>query len=151
VQSSVCWNIVLALEPTLLTLPEFAQELQGTLADLKDLKDTSHLTDELKKQIQILKSSTLRKPQRHEQLDTVATVLWNTCIRLKREDDNDTSSSTRKVLIYTRVFAFLMLSLAQWTERNTPYEMIRLAKIALKASRSCIGKSQTCHAADTRI
>ncbi|KAI0125122.1 meiosis protein SPO22/ZIP4 like-domain-containing protein [Xylariales sp. AK1849] len=94
----------------------------------------------LEAQIRTIKSCTLRGSQRHEQLDTAGTALWNLCTRLNRDHDGDVVQSTRKALLYSRVFAFLVLNLAQRIGRDTPSNLIRLAKVAMKTGRSYEGE-----------
>lgn len=138
------WNS-LHSQFSLLTLVDFALELQKTLPAPKSPSDIRYLTDELENQIRAIKSCTLRGGQRHEQLDSTGTSLWNLCTRLKREEYDDSASGIHKVLIYTRIFAFLILALAQWGDRNAPNDVIRLTKLAIKTGRSCIGKLQISH------
>ncbi|RYP34710.1 hypothetical protein DL767_004156 [Monosporascus sp. MG133] len=50
--------------------------------------------------------------------------------------------SKSKLLTLARTFAFFVLALAQRSDANTPGDMVRLAKLAIKSSKTCIEAEQ---------
>lgn len=117
----------------------FAHELLKKLPNVKDESGSQKLIPELEHQIRGIKSYASHGAHRYEQLDALGTDLWNTCIRLNR-DNEDATALVRKTLILARVFAFQILSLAQDIGDTNSGRLIRLAKLAIKSGRSCIGK-----------
>ncbi|KAI2632325.1 meiosis protein SPO22/ZIP4 like-domain-containing protein [Hypoxylon sp. NC1633] len=95
---------------------------------------------ELEKEINALKSYVLKSPgsHRHAQLDSAGTDLWNICVQIKRQDEGNSSPARSRFLTLARVFSFLTLALAQWGDHNTPGDLLRLEKLAIKTGRSCI-------------
>lgn len=77
--------------------------------------------------------------QRNDQLNSLGIDVWNTCVSLSYDEDLSTGSLAR-ALVYTRIFAFQLLVLGQCTGSNEPGDLSRLAKIALKTGKACIGK-----------
>ncbi|KAI0008433.1 meiosis protein SPO22/ZIP4 like-domain-containing protein [Xylariaceae sp. FL0662B] len=109
-----------------------------------DGSELQNLTSELENQINAIKAYFLRSTgyYRHKQLDSTGTDLWNWCTRIKRQDDAGVSPTKRRFLTLVRVYSFLILALAQWGDHNTPGDLIRLEKLAIKAGRSCIGDGE---------
>ncbi|XXG97783.1 hypothetical protein Hte_004096 [Hypoxylon texense] len=118
----------------------FCHELEKQLSSKSSEQALRNLTDELENQINAVKSYSLKSPgsHRHAQLDSVGTDLWNRCVQIKRQDDGEAVPERRKLLTLARVFSFLILALAQWGDHNTPGDLLRLEKLAIKAGRSCI-------------
>ncbi|KAI1084000.1 meiosis protein SPO22/ZIP4 like-domain-containing protein [Whalleya microplaca] len=106
--------------------------------DDHNIVELQNLTDELENRIHAIKAYFLKSPgsYRHKQLDAAGTDLWNWCTRIKRQDDIGVSPTKPKFLTFVRVYAFLILALAQWGDHNTPGDLIRLEKLAIKAGRS---------------
>lgn len=75
-----------------------------------------------------------------EQLGAAGVVLWNLCTQLKRDQDGQLSPSQRKALVYTRVFAFLMVTLPELGSQSELRILIRCSRLAIRTGRSCIGK-----------
>lgn len=124
-----------------LILQAFCHELQKQLPRKSDGRVLKNQIDELENQINAIKSYSLKSPgsRRHTQLDSVGTNLWNLCVQIKRQDDNDASPARSKLLTLARLFSFIILALAQWGDHNTPGDLLRLEKLAIKTGRSCIG------------
>ncbi|KAI0381571.1 SPO22-domain-containing protein [Hypomontagnella monticulosa] len=122
----------------------FSCEIQKNFPSKDDKKAQKNLIDELENRIQAIKSYSLRSPgsQRHTQLDSAGTDLWNWCVQAKRQDGCDVLTERSKLFTSVRVYAFLILALAQWGDRNTPGDLLRLEKLAIKAGRSCIVDSE---------
>lgn len=129
------------LQKRVLTLPAFCHELEKQLSSKNGEQSLKNLTDELENQINAVKSYFLKSPgsHRHAQLDNIGTDLWNRCVQIKRQDDGEAAPERKKLLTLARVFSFLILALAQWGDHNTPGDLLRLEKLAIKAGRSCIG------------
>ncbi|KAI4860640.1 SPO22-domain-containing protein [Hypoxylon rubiginosum] len=118
----------------------FCHELEKQLSSKNGEQSLKNLTDELENQINAVKSYFLKSPgsHRHAQLDNIGTDLWNRCVQIKRQDDGEAAPERKKLLTLARVFSFLILALAQWGDHNTPGDLLRLEKLAIKAGRSCI-------------
>lgn len=76
-----------------------------------------------------------------EDLDTEATKLWNVCTRLGREnaDKPARSSAGLKLILWSRVLAFHILHLCQWSTKCTVPVASHLMELALRMARLCIG------------
>ncbi|KAI2778846.1 SPO22-domain-containing protein [Daldinia loculata] len=118
----------------------FCHDLQKQLPSKNDEQALNSQVDELENQINAIKSYSLKSPgsHRHAQLDSAGTDLWNWCVQIKREDGSEVSSARKRLLTFCRVFSFLILALAQWGDHNTPGDLLRLEKLAIKTGRSCI-------------
>ncbi|KAJ0124698.1 Testis-expressed sequence 11 protein [Diaporthe amygdali] len=75
-----------------------------------------------------------------EDLDTEATKLWNVCTRLGREnaDKPARSSAGLKLILWSRVLAFHILHLCQWSTKCTVPVASHLMELALRMARLCI-------------
>ncbi|KAF2233241.1 SPO22-domain-containing protein [Viridothelium virens] len=74
------------------------------------------------------------------ELDSRGTKIWNLSTRLRRDDNSD---EIRKLSVFLRVFAVLMVDAAQQSSPNTPQNSIRLLKVSLKAARTCLENEDT--------
>jgi hypothetical protein len=130
----------------LMSEPAFAAGLEEHLpGSLEDDKVAARLTSDIEKHIQLVRSSRIRAFG-NEELDRLGTCIWNLAIRLRREAEAEAEAATRWKSLQTnsRVFAFLILDLALWSEAEATAEaIIHLTRIALKAGRSCIGEFQS--------
>ncbi|KAI5864321.1 meiosis protein SPO22/ZIP4 like-domain-containing protein [Durotheca rogersii] len=99
---------------------------------------------ELENKIHAVKSYFLKSPgsYRHSQLDSAGTDLWNWCVQIHRQSEGEASPTRTKLLVFSRVFSFLVLALAQRGDHNTPGDLLRLEKLAIKTSRSLNGELQ---------
>lgn len=120
-------------------LAAFAHKIKKQLPDLKDKDDIRRFTDELEDQTRAMKLHPSNDLQRNNQLNSLGIDVWNTCVSLSYDEHLCTGSLAR-ALVYTRVFAFQLLVLGQCTGNNEPGDLSRLAKIALKTGKACIGK-----------
>lgn len=129
---------------TVLTLQAFCHELQKRLQENNNEHGLRELVDRVEDQINLVKDFLLKSlsPHRHAQLDGPGTDLWNLCVQVKRQDDTDFSPAKSKLLVFARVFSFLILALAQRGTHNEPGDLLRLEKLAIKTGRSCIGMLQ---------
>ncbi|KAI1388233.1 SPO22-domain-containing protein [Hypoxylon trugodes] len=118
----------------------FCHDLQKRLRNKNDDQALKDLTDGLKDQIDTIKPYVVKHPgsHRHTQLDEVGKDLWNWCVDANHKSDGDVSPARHKLLTSVRVFSFLILALAQRSDHNTPKDLLRLEKVAIKAGRSCI-------------
>ncbi|KAH8205291.1 hypothetical protein TruAng_000538 [Truncatella angustata] len=120
----------------------FAQETQKRLPNLRDKNQIQYLNDELEKQIRTAKSLLTHGFQRREQLNLTGTDLWNLCVRLNH-DNEDQLLSFRRTITLCRVLAFELLMLATDINNNAPpNDLIRLAKLAIKSGKSCINAGE---------
>ncbi|KAI0900547.1 SPO22-domain-containing protein [Annulohypoxylon nitens] len=122
----------------------FCHELQKRLQENNDEHGLRELVDRVEDQINLVKDFLLKSlsPHRHAQLDGPGTDLWNLCVQVKRQDDTDFSPAKSKLLVFARVFSFLILALAQRGTHNEPGDLLRLEKLAIKTGRSCIGAGE---------
>ncbi|RYP22519.1 hypothetical protein DL765_001577 [Monosporascus sp. GIB2] len=122
-------------------LTEESLELQKKLSSISSQLDVRNLTHELENQICAIKAYSLRNPDshRHQKLATVGTNLWNLCTQLMRQGQGESPTTAKfKLLTFARTFAFFVLALAQGSGANTLGDLVRLAKLAVKSSKSCI-------------
>ncbi|KAI8961072.1 SPO22-domain-containing protein [Daldinia sp. FL1419] len=126
----------------------FCRDLMKQLPNKNDEQTLNNRVKELDNQINAIKSYSLKSPgsYRHTQLDSAGTDLWNWCVQIKREYSGQTSPASKKLLTLSRVFSFLILALAQWGDHNTPGDLLRLEKLAIKAGRSCIEDGELSYA-----
>ena len=106
--------------------------------------DERNLVNELENQIRAIQPCSLRDPGpgRHQNLDSAGTDLWNLCTKLFRQDQEAeaVSSARSKLIVLARTFAFYVVALARDGDNIEPGAMMLLAKLAIKASRHCIGQ-----------
>ena len=108
--------------------------------------DERNLVNELEYQIRDIQPCSLRDPGsgRHQSLDSAGTDLWNLCTKLFRQNQEaETMSPMRtKLIVLARTFSFYVVALARDGDNIEPGAMMLLAKLAIKASRYCIGESR---------
>lgn len=76
-----------------------------------------------------------------EDLDQEGTNLWNLCTRLKRElTATGSQDSVLQVIMASRVLAYQMLHLCQWSSKASVDVTCHLMRIALKAAKVCTGE-----------
>jgi hypothetical protein len=77
-----------------------------------------------------------------EELERLGTAIWNISTRVLRHAEGpETVSGHRKTGVCSRVFAFFLLDAAQYSDKTARHEVVRLMRLALKASKSAIGMS----------
>lgn len=77
-----------------------------------------------------------------EDMDREGTNLWNLCTRLKRElADAGSKSSASKLIVVSRVLAYQILHLCQWSSQASANIACHLMRIALKVAKVCTGVS----------
>ncbi|KJZ71961.1 hypothetical protein HIM_08641 [Hirsutella minnesotensis 3608] len=73
-------------------------------------------------------------------------TIWNLCIRVKRDQSNDTAPADRtRLLVSTRVFAFYMLDIgrhARGLSRDAETNVVYLLNLALTLGRICLGDAE---------
>lgn len=122
----------------------FATNLYERLPTIKD--DTSAaetLLAEVQAQVQALERYS-SKPNigmlGDEDMDQEGTNLWNFCTRLKRESvEKAPPASILRVITTSRVLAYQMLHLCQWSSKASVNITCHLMRIALKAAKACTG------------
>lgn len=73
-------------------------------------------------------------------MDREGTNLWNLCTRLNREAEVKSSkSSASKLILASRVLAYQILHLCQWSTKASANIACHLMRIALKAAKVCTG------------
>lgn len=122
----------------------FASDLYKRLPTIKDDTGAAEaLLAEVQTQVQTLEKYS-SKPNHgmlgDEDLDQEGTNLWNLCTRLKRESAGKGSqASVLRVIMASRVLAYQMLHLCQWSSKASINIACHLMKIALKAAKVCTG------------
>lgn len=71
-------------------------------------------------------------------VNSEGTKLWNVCTRLGRENSAK-SSAGLKLILCSRVLAFHMLHLCQWSTKCTAPVASHLMGLALRVAKLCIG------------
>ncbi|KUI61426.1 Testis-expressed sequence 11 protein [Cytospora mali] len=122
----------------------FTSDLQRRLpVDKDDPTAASALLSLVQKQAQTIER--YAEKAHHDFLEDVdlereGTNLWNLCTRLNREDlDRPGKPSITKVVLWSRVLAFQMLHLCQWSaSKSTSPVACHLLKLAMKVAKFCI-------------
>ena len=113
-----------------------------------DSNDAETLAGEIDEHIHSLRNSRLASGGHdNHSLEKAATDLWNHCTRLRHEGGCEKPQRIRILILHGRLLAFLALELARWSETESTWATAaHLLRIALKTSKSCLGKlcSQTC-------
>lgn len=126
----------------------FVDDLSRRLSeDSKDTEAGTALAEQLRLHISTI-STYSHKPRPpgygNVELDRRGTELWNQCIRLRRDGEDSTdglSSHEKTALMLTRVLAYQIIDLSQWSADSSEVAAItRLMKLALKAGKCCIGE-----------
>lgn len=73
--------------------------------------------------------------ERQKEVDEVATNLWNQTTHLKRSGDTD----NKELFVLARVFAFLLLELANDYVQSVPESVARVLKVGIKAAKNGLG------------
>lgn len=120
----------------------FASDLRRRLPTDKDDSAASQtLLNEVQKQTKSLDRYS-DKPHHgmmhDEDLEEEGTKLWNVCTRLGRENPAKSSAGSKLVLC-SRVLAFHILHLCQWSTKCTPQVAMHIMKLALGVAKLCIG------------
>lgn len=118
----------------------FASDLRRRLPGAKgDPNAAAALLAEVQRQVQTLERYA-DKPNHglhgDEDLETEGTSLWNLCTRLNRESSTESQGSSRLVLA-SRVLAYQILHLCQWSFKCQARIACHLMAIALKAAKVC--------------
>lgn len=77
-----------------------------------------------------------------EDMEREGTNLWNLCTRLNREPAADKASKDSvwiKLVRASRVVAYQILHLCQWSSKSPTRVACHLMRIALKAAKVCTG------------
>jgi hypothetical protein len=78
----------------------------------------------------------------NKELERVGTAIWNLSTRVVRHVEGPARiSGQRKTGVCSRVFAFFLLDAAQYSDKAGRDDVVRLMRLALKASKSAIGMS----------
>lgn len=124
----------------------FVCDLQQRLPTEKnDPKTAAALLDEVNRQVKMLvryADKTNHGMHGNEDLEREGTSLWNLCSRLSRDPAMRKSSSGSEIatlLVSSRVAAYNILHLSQWSCTSSLPIVCHLMGIALKASRFCTG------------
>lgn len=124
----------------------FASDLHKRLPTEKDdTKAASALLSEVHKQVQTLEKYADKSNHGmlgDEGLEREGTNLWNLCTRLKRESADTATSKTSagsKLVLESRVLAYQILHLSQWSSKSSVRIATHLMRIALKAAKCCTG------------
>lgn len=120
-------------------IAEFAHKAQKKISGLQNEDDIRWFTNELETQIHGINSQTSNDSSKNAELDNLGTDIWNTCVRLGYDEDLR-KAPIAKALIYARVFAFQIMVLSYGTSRNEYSDLVRMSKLALKTSKSCLGR-----------
>jgi hypothetical protein len=120
----------------------FASDLRERLPiDKDDTAATQVLLSKVQQHIQSLERYSGK--QQHgmledEDLETEGMKLWNVCTRLGRQN-NVKSSAGPKLVLWSRVLAFQILHLCQWSVKCDFPTASRLSEVALRVAKLCIG------------
>lgn len=122
----------------------FASDLYKRLPTIKnDTSAAEALLAEVQTQVQTLEKYASKPNQGmlgNEDLDQEGTNLWNLCTRMKRESaGKGAQASILRVIMASRVLAYQMLHLCQWSSKASVDITCHLMRIALKAAKVCTG------------
>ncbi len=119
----------------------FASDLHGRLSlGPIDTAEIETLTGQILSNIHTVRSTTSGAGG-GEEANELGRELWEQCRLLRQETDESAAASRKKLLLCTRVFAFWMLDLGLWSEKETSSTQTVhwLAQVALTAGKSCLG------------
>lgn len=77
-----------------------------------------------------------------QDLERQGTELWNLCTRLYRnttEKNLQNASGGSELILYSRVLAYHILHLCQWSTKQPAQMVCHLMRLALKVAKCCIG------------
>ncbi|GKT56458.1 transcriptional regulator [Colletotrichum tofieldiae] len=121
----------------------FSQTLLRRLPSANDPLAIDSLLAELEPQLEmIIKFHTAsRAKSQRGQLDKKGTELWNICTRLRRDDVAGVPPTRKTLLLQSRAYAFLMITVARDAAPGAKLQMadaVHLMRLMLKAGRMCI-------------
>ena len=120
----------------------FSANARASLSPLPSRTVSSNLAKQFHEHINAFPSNLSSSANlKYQDLDTEGLTLWNLCTRLMRGNDYPSGPDQTEVILAARVFAFLLLDAGQTKATGTLRNVTRLMRVALKASKSCIGKS----------
>lgn len=128
---------------TLFRAAAFVSDLLRRLPTDKDDSAASQaLLGEVQKQTQSI--DRYSEKQNHGMLhdgdlDAEGTKLWNACTRLGRESPARSPAGS-KLVLWSRVLAFHILHLCQWSTKCTTSIASHLLGLALRLAKLCIGQ-----------
>lgn len=129
-------------------VPAFTSDLYRRLpAEKDDPKAASALLGEVQKQAHTLMKyadKTNAGMLGDRAMEHEGTNLWNLCTRLTRDVADGTAKNvpgSLKLVLGSRVLAFHVLHLCQWSTEQPPHVACHLMRLALKVAKCCIGKS----------
>lgn len=133
----------------ILLVAAFTSDLYKRLPTDKDDSDAaSVLLGEVQKQAQVLKRLA-DKPNAgtlgNAKLEHQGTNLWNLCTRVTRDVVDGKSNKApiaMKLVLCSRVLAYHVLHLCQWSTKQPPHIACHLMRLALKVAKCCIGAYQ---------
>jgi hypothetical protein len=121
----------------------FAHDIQQQIPAAVASRSPGSLVHEVEKAIATFPSNLgTAAASKCEEIDSTATVLWNICTRLRRDNESETPQDPPAMLDMARVFAFLLLCCAHGHGKPTTSNLSRLMKIGFKAAKCSIGMSQ---------
>ncbi|KAF4637760.1 hypothetical protein G7Y89_g330 [Cudoniella acicularis] len=124
----------------LATGPAFAANLETQLPAAAASRSPGNLLHELEKYISTFPGNLgSAAASSCEEIDSIGTVIWNLCTRLRRKRDLDNPDGAPMILVLARVFAFLMLCCAHDHGKATVDNILRLMRIGIKAAKQCLG------------
>lgn len=124
---------------------DFTSNLYKRLPTEKDdSKSALGLLDEVQKRIQMLKKCTDRPSTGmlgNDKLEHEGTNLWNLCTRLTRDgvDGKSKGPESVKLILCSRILAYFVLHISQWSTKQPPHIACHLMRLALKVAKCCIG------------
>ncbi|KAH8811736.1 meiosis protein SPO22/ZIP4 like-domain-containing protein [Xylogone sp. PMI_703] len=119
----------------------FSTELQTRLPNIIKLNNHESLFHEIENQIQAFPSK--QRPTSSslcQEIDKQGTSLWNLCTRLRRDEEVPSHEDVTIMLTLARIFAFLLLDIAQDNEKMNSTS--RLMKVGIKAAKNCLEMKQ---------
>lgn len=131
-------------------MKDFGKDLLSTLPNSRDSASIEALLADLNHNIHTanalpLKTTSLSS-QTAKSLKDCGRKLWNECIKERRKKDNGSAPGRAKLLVRTRVFAFLIHALAREShqgkrKRDDEEEVVYLMHLALTVGRLCVEES----------
>ncbi|RDL39259.1 uncharacterized protein BP5553_03599 [Venustampulla echinocandica] len=121
----------------------FAADLEAQLPAAASSRSPGPLLDEIEKCISTFPGNLgTAAASKCQEIDSSGTTLWNICTRLRRNHDTENTEAVPIILVLTRVFAFLLLCCAHDHGKSTTGNILRLAKIGIKAAKNCLERKE---------
>ncbi|POS85724.1 hypothetical protein EPUL_000909 [Erysiphe pulchra] len=126
--------INLEKDKRLKSILEYSSGFESNLSTTFNSKNSSTLAKNLKNYLNAFPNK-FSSSIYHEEIERRGIALWNLCIRLRRENDSESSNDAHGILLLARVFAFFLLDCAHQCSKATSKSLPRLIRAGVKTEK----------------